>query len=249
MPESYLNDVSSPNQTINEVFSKLQIPSDSPFFVRLDGRKFQIVSEKLQAEKPFDKKFANCLVKSGKAIFQENFNPALVYVASDEINALFTHNAPFKMRVEKTDSVLAGTVSTAFALSIFKLFGKRLTIAFDSRIIITSKEKSAEYLIWRQLEAWRNHNNAYAYWLLRKIGHTPKDAAKALKGLKTDQLHQLLFNHGVNLAKTPAWQRRGVLVYKSPYRKQVKPSIVTRWRLMENWNLPIFSSEEDSASD
>jgi len=247
MPESYLNDQRNTTPTKSEVFSKLKIPPDTSFFVRLNGRRFQAVSEKLKAEKPFDKKFAKCLVKSGKAIFEENFNPALVYVASDEINALFTREASFSRRVEKTNSVLAGTVSSAFALNAHKLFGKPLTVAFDSRIIIVAREKSVEYLAWRQLDAWRNHNNAYAYWLLRKLGHKPKDSAQTLNGLKTKELHQLLFQHGVNLTKTPHWQRKGVLVYRRPYRKQLESHTVTRWRIVENWNLPVFSSSTGKA--
>jgi len=247
MPESYSNDALNTIQTKSEIFSKLQIPPETPFFVRLNGRRFQAVSEKLKAEKPFDKKFAKCLVKSGKAIFQENLNPALIYVASDEVNVLFAYEAPFNRRVEKINSVLAGIVSSAFSLDGLKLFHKFLTVAFDSRIIITSREKSVEYLTWRQLEAWRNHNNAYAYWLLRKLGQKPKDAAKTLKGLKTEELHQLLFQHGFNLAKTPAWQRRGILIHKHPHRKQQETRTVTRWRIVENWNLPVFSSTKGKA--
>jgi len=242
MLESYSNDSLNPIQTKSEVFSKLQIPPETPFFVRLNGRRFQAVSEKLKVEKPFDKKFAKCLVKSGKAIFQENLSPALIYVASDEVNVLFAYSAPFNRRVEKINSILAGIVSSAFSLNALKLFDKPLTVAFDSRIIMVSRKKSVEYLTWRQLEAWRNHNNAYAYWLLRKLGHRPKDAAKKLKGLKTEELHQLLFQHGVNLAKTPAWQRRGVLIHRHPYRKQLENHTVTRWLVEENWNLPVFSS-------
>ena len=247
MPESYSNDPLNPIQTKSEVFSKLQIPPETPFFVRLNGRRFQAVSEKLKAEKPFDKKFAKCLVKSGKAIFQENLSPALIYVASDEVNVFFAYGAPFNRRVEKINSVLAGIVSSAFSLNALKLFNKPLTVAFDSRIIILPQEKSVEYLTWRQLDAWRNHNNAYAYWLLRKLGHKPKEAAKKLKGLKTEELHQLLFQHGVNLAKTPAWQRRGILIHRHPYRKQLENHTVIRWRVVENWDLPVFSSPEGKA--
>jgi len=247
MPEPFSNEAANPSQVQTEIFSHLQVPSDTPFFVRLNGRRFQAVSEKLKAEKPLDKKFAKCLVKSGKAIFQEDLNPALIYVASDEVNVLFAYGAPFNRRVEKINSVLAGIVSSAFSLNALKLFHKALTVAFDSRIIISPQEKSVEYLTWRQLDAWRNHNNAYAYWLLRKLGRRPKDAAKTLKGLKTEELHQLLFQHGVNLAKTPAWQRRGILIHRHPYRKQLETHTVTRWRVIENWNLPVFSSTEGKA--
>jgi len=247
MPESYSNGPQNSNQAKSEAFSTLQVPPDSSFFVRLNGRRFQAVSEKIKTEKPFDKKFAKCLVKAGKAVFQENLNPKLVYIASDEVNVLFAYSAPFNRRIEKINSVLAGTVSSAFSLNALKLFKKPLTVAFDSRIIIIPEEKSVEYLSWRQLDAWRNHNNAYAYWLLRKLGSKPKDAAKALKGLKTEELEQLLSQHGVTLAKTPAWQRRGILIYRRPRRKQLETHTVTRWRVVENWNLSVFSSREGKA--
>ena len=242
MQGSYWN--RGPNDPEHEIFSQLQIPPDTPFFTRLDGRLFKTISEKVGAKKPFDEEFAKCLVASARAIYQSNLNPALVYAASDEINVLFLYTAPFRRRIEKTNSVLAGVASSAFSLNVAKLFKKNLIAVFDSRIIVSSQEKITEYLTWRQRDAWRNHNNAYAYWLFRRIGHKPSEAAKMLKGLKTKELHEVLFRHGLNLAQTPAWQRRGILIYREPYQKQVENHMVTRWRIRENWNLPLFSSKE-----
>ena len=242
MRESYWN--RSSNHPKHEIFSQLQVPPDTPFFVRLDGRRFYAISKKVGAEKPFDEKFAKCLVVSARALFKSNFNPALVYVASDEINVLFLYAAPFRRRIEKTNSILAGVVSSAFSLSVVKFFKSPLITAFDSRIIVSSQEKITDYLTWRQRDAWRNHNNAYAYWLFRRNGHKPSEAAKKLKGLKTKDLHEILFRHGINLTQTPAWQRRGILVYREPYQKQAKNHWVTRRQIRENWNLPLFSSKE-----
>jgi tRNA(His) 5'-end guanylyltransferase len=242
--ESRLSRSHDPHE--HEIFSQLQIPSDTLFFVRLDGERFKAVSEKIGAEKPFDEVFAKCLTAAATALFQ-NFQPALVYVASDEINALFLYAVPFRRRVEKIDSVLAGLASSAFSLSVLKLFNKNLVAAFDSRIVISTLEKVPEYLTWRQREAWRNHNNAYAYWLLRKMGQKPSDAAQKLRGLKTEDIHELLFKHGINLAQTPAWQRRGILICRELYQKQVGELIVTRKRIVENWNLPLFSFTEGQA--
>jgi tRNA(His) 5'-end guanylyltransferase len=245
MQESYWNENS--NHLKNEIFSQLSIPPDTPFFVRLDGRRFQAVSENINAEKPFDERFAKCLVASAKAMFQSGFNPALAYIASDEINLLFRYTVPFNRRVEKINSILASIASSAFSLNVLKLFEKSSIAAFDARIVVSSLEKIVEYLAWRQRDAWRNHNNAYAYWLLREAGHKPSEAAKMLKGLKTKGLHDLLFRHGVNLAKTPAWQRRGILIYREPYKKQMENRAVTRKRIRENWNLPLFTTKEGHA--
>jgi len=151
MQESYWN--RSSNHHKHETFSQLQVPPDIPFFSRLDGRRFQAISEKVGAEKPFDEKFAKCLVSSARVLFKSNFNPALVYVASDEINVLFLYAAPFRRRIEKVNSILAGVASSAFSLSVAKLFKKPLITAFDSRIIVSSQEKITEYLTWRQRDA------------------------------------------------------------------------------------------------
>jgi len=244
MPESYWDETATISQVENEIYSQLQVPPETPFFVRLDGRRFQAVAEKLQVDKPFDETFAKCLVVAGKALFQNSLNPALVYVASDEVNVLFVHAAPFNRRVEKINSVSAGIVSSAFSICIQKNFRKPITTGFDSRIAVTTREKLVDYLIWRQQDAWRNHNNAYAYWTMRKLGHKPAEISKTLKGWKTQRLHEFLFQHGVNLAKTPAWHRRGILIQKQPYQKHLANVTVTRWRTRENLNLPMFSSKQ-----
>jgi tRNA(His) 5'-end guanylyltransferase len=242
MQESYSN--KGPSYSKHEIFSKLQIPHAVPFFTRLDGRRFKAIGEKIGAKKPFDKRFAKCLVSSSRALYDGSFNPVLIYVASDELNVLFLYTTPFGGRVEKTNSILAGIVSSAFSLSVQKKFEKKLITSFDSRIITSSSEEITKYLAWRQRDAWRNHNNAYAYWLFRKIGHKPSKAAKMLKGLKSKDLHEILFRHEVNFAKTPAWQRRGILVYRERYKKQIGDRTVIRRRIEENWELPLFSSEK-----
>ncbi|MGB9676603.1 MAG: tRNA(His) guanylyltransferase Thg1 family protein, partial [Candidatus Bathyarchaeales archaeon] len=243
MRESFLNEYAIMPK--NEVFANICVPSETPFFLRLDGWKFQKLSESIGAEKPFDRNFAKCLVCSAEAIFKTGFDPALVYVASDELNILFLEESPFNRRVEKIDSVISSLASTAFVLFMEKLFEKKLIAAFDSRVIVVpSENRIIEYLALRQSDLWRNHNNAYAYWLLRKNGYKPSEASKKLKGLKTEELHEIAFKHGVNLAETPAWQRRGILIYKEPYAKRTQNHIAERWKLKAEWNLPLFTSDD-----
>ena len=237
--ESYLN-----NEFMeNEVYSQLKVPKTIPFAVRLDGWKFRSLCEKLGAEKPFDLRIAKCLVDSCMQVLR-NFNPSLVYVISDEINFLFIKNYPFDGRIEKINSVLSGLTSATFSLNVEKHFGKTTAVSFDSRIVILSDKTLMGYLIWRQQNGWRNHNNAYAYWLLRKLGYSSREASRKLKGLKTKQIHEFLFKHGINLAETPAWQRRGIIIYREVYEKEVKGIKVKRRRTVENWNPPPFTSKE-----
>jgi tRNA(His) 5'-end guanylyltransferase len=242
MQEFSLNEFK--NWSKNEVFSGTCIPPENPFFVRLDGWKFKRLSVAVEAEKPFDKNFAKCLVASGKILFKKGFNPALVYIASDEINILFLNAAIFRGRIEKIDSVLAGLASSTFTLSLQKFFKRKVVGAFDSRIVLLKDENIHRYLFWRQINAWRNHNNAYAYWVLRKMGHKPLEISKKLKGLKTEELHEMMFKLGLNLAKTPTWQRKGILIYKHPVLIKVENHAVTRWKVKVNWNPPLFTSKD-----
>jgi len=148
MQESFSNEYK--NWPKHEIFSKSCIPPETAFFVRLDGWKFRKLSETIKTEKPFDKKFAKCLVSSGKILFKKGFTPALVYVVSDEINILFLNAAPFRRRIEKVNSVLTSLVSSAFTLSLRKFFNKENIAAFDSRIIVVSTDKKImQYLAWR----------------------------------------------------------------------------------------------------
>lgn len=238
MQESYLNKFVG-----NEVYSQLKVPKTTPFVVRLDGWKFRSFCEKLKAEKPFDLKIARCLVDASIRVLK-NFNPSLVYIISDEINFLFVKNYPFNGRIEKLNSILSGLISASFSLNVKKHFKKELAASFDSRIVILSSENLMSYLIWRQQNGWRNHNNTYAYWLLRKLGYSPREASKKLKGLKSKQIHELLFKHGINLAETPTWQRRGIIICKEIYEKEARGIKVKRRRMVENWNVPLFTTKE-----
>ncbi|MEM3770127.1 MAG: tRNA(His) guanylyltransferase Thg1 family protein [Candidatus Bathyarchaeia archaeon] len=155
----------------NEILSKTSVPPETPFFVRLDGWRFRELAEDVGAEKPFDERFARCLVNSCKVLFEKGFSQTLVYVVSDELNILFDGKAPFNGRIEKIDSVISSLVSAMFSLEVQKFFDKKVFVAFDSRVTVAqNNEKIVEYLAWRQTNAWRNHNNAYAYWLFRKMG-------------------------------------------------------------------------------
>ncbi len=229
----------------NEVFSRTCIPPETPFFVRLDGWRFQKLVEELNADRPFDERVAECLVASGEALFLKSLNPSLIYVASDELNILFADAVPFRGRVEKMDSVLASLAASAFSLNLLRLFSTKQVASFDSRIITAlNTGKVIEYMSWRQTNACRNHNNTYAYWIFRKMGYRPAEIARKLKGLTGKKIHELMLEQGVNLTKTPQWQRRGILVYKQPFAKKTEHGSVTRWKLEEEWNLPLFSSEE-----
>lgn len=218
-----------------------------PLVVRADGRNFRrVLSDKF--EKPYDERFAKGMAKAVAIFFERSgFDPKLAYTFSDEINLLFTH-VIFKGRIEKLDSVIASFLASA--LTIVLDFEE--AVAFDARIIpVRSGEDVLDYLVQRQAEAWRNHINAYGYYGLQESGLSEKEAEKQLKGMKAAQVHELLFRKGVvNLNETPKWQRRGILIAKEQYEKEgynpkaAAEVTVTRYKIVQLWDLPLFGSEE-----
>jgi tRNA(His) 5'-end guanylyltransferase len=246
-----------------EIYSDIKIPMSSNLILRLDGRNFHGLSKKLDLKTPFDYDFVKIMTKSGIDIFKD-FSPLFIYIFSDEINILFNH-IPFSGRIEKINSVFSSLVSSSLTLSIErslhdtknrdnrtkikndnkdnKLNEKNLfPISFDSRSIPLSKSEVLKYFKWRQDEAYRNFVNSYGYWALKEKYHGDELKQK-LNGFKTSDIHEYLFKEkGINLGKLPAWQRRGIGIYK----KNELSSNISENRIQKIVNLKkfIFVDEE-----
>ncbi|NYB51487.1 MAG: guanylyltransferase [Methanobacteriaceae archaeon] len=235
-----------------EIFSSLKVPCSSKVVVRLDGRNFSQLSRKLGFEKPYDLDFVKVISKAACHLFAE-FSPRFIYIFSDELSLLLKET-PFAGRVEKIDSVMASFMSSAFT---WNMMGKNkyLTvlkeikpISFDARVIPLSDKGVIEYFKERQMEAWRNCLNGYAYWTLREE-HSKSKAMKILHKKKSSQLHDLLFERDINLAQVPSWQRRGIGIYKktieieglNPLTHEKVTSL--RKKIFLDCDLPIFDEE------
>ncbi len=239
-----------------EIFSTLRVPCTSKIVVRLDGRNFSQLSRKLEFEKPYDLDFVKIISKAAFLLFRE-FSPLFIYVFSDEISLLLGE-IPFAGRVEKIDSVMASFLSSAFTYNLMEkevfLGLKRETlndlnpISFDSRVIPLSDTGVVEYFQERQMEAWRNCLNGYAYWTLRK-DYSKNEAIEILHKKKSSYLHDILFKKDIKLTQMPAWQRRGVGVYKEKVEVQglnplTKEKVTSqRKKIFIDWDLPLFDQE------
>lgn len=191
-----------------------------PIIIRLDGRYFSRYTKNLELEKPFDTRLRDIFIGISKDLIRE-FNAKYIYTFSDEINILMD-NIPFNGRIEKIDSVMASYAASSFNRHLYmneQLFEKSvqsdMLASFDSRIVMTHQNID-NYFKWRQDEAWRNCINSYAQALLNKT-HAPRQTAEILYKLNKKELHDLLFENGINIAHVPAWQRRGIAVYKEKY--------------------------------
>lgn len=227
-----------------EIYSELR--TIAPCFIRLDGRSFHFVADVLGLEKPFDEGFSLAMEHVTSLLLRESgLSPEFAYTFSDEIN-LFFIKLPFYGRVEKLDSVAASYTSSALTLAL----GVQAPLSFDARVVPVDVGSAIEYLIWRQKEAWRNHNNAYCQWALAQDGHPPAKVQEMLQGMNTAAMHEIMHSRGVNLAETPGWQRRGRVVYRSPhehpgYNPESGEEVITeRIRIVSDRNPPLFTTQE-----
>ena len=208
-----------------EIYSGLCVRA--PLVARADGRGFKKVLE--GSKKPYDLDFARSMVSAVESLFLDfGPTPALAFTFSDEINLVFL-DAPFAGRVEKIDSLIAGFLSAALSLNLRRL------VSMDCRTIPLCQAEICSYLAQRQDETWRNHVFSYGFYLLREEGLNGTQAMEKLRGLSEAEIHELVFQKGINLAKTPVWERRGVMVRRKNGRVAV------------DWEAALFSSKEGKA--
>ena len=225
-----------------EVYSDLRVPVNSKIIIRLDGRSFHSFAQKMELEKPYDDNFYNVMMEVCKELFEE-FSPLFIYTFSDEINILLD-NVPFNGRFEKINSVIASFASSSFTLNYNKEFSK--PVAFDSRIIPINNSDIYEYFKWRQDEAWRNCVNGYGIHFL-KSKYSSSQANEKINGLNLSDIHDLLFENGINLNDIDIWKKRGIGVYRKNKevigfnKKESKEQISYRSFIYVDYTLPIFS--------
>lgn len=230
-----------------EIYAEMRcIP---PVVVRADGRNFKNTLRNLGFGKPYDQTFARAMADTVELFIKKSgLSPLFAYTFSDEVSFLFME-LPFEGRVEKIDSVTASFLGSALTINL----QLEKPVAFDSRIVVLQKEEIPAYFHWRQLEAWRNFVAAWGYYTLRDEGISKIEASKCLRGKKEWEIHEMLFERGINLATLPAWQRRGVIISKEEYEisgfnpildKETKS---LRRRVIQNWEIPNFKSEEGMA--
>ncbi len=223
-----------------EIFSRLSIPVDMPVIVRVDGWRFRKLAEELKLDRPYDERLARTLVKASKDLMERNLPVVLAYIFSDEVSLLFAPPLPWNGRVEKIVSIVSSFISARTSLAL------GYTASFDGRVVfLRDEDELVSYLSWRQDEAWRNALNSYALFALEKEGFSREDAARKLHGKKSEYLHELIFRKlGINMAKVPSWQRRGILVKKAVRIKDTEYGPVERREIVVDWELPLFSSPE-----
>jgi len=210
---------------------------------RLDGRSFtKLLRERHPFKTPFDPRFRDMMVETGRHLMDCGLKFLLCYAQSDEISLLFHPDEDsFGRKIRKLNSVLAGEASARFAL----LLGD--VASFDCRISqLPGTGDVVDYFRWRNEDAHRNALNAHCYWLLREMGRKPDEAQQKLDGLSVSAKNEMLFHQGgFNFNDLPQWEKRGwalrweTIVKQAINQKTGEPVEAERRQLMLDLELPM----------
>lgn len=184
---------------------------------RIDGRGFtRLTKEVHKFESPYDERFRDLMIATTEHLMNCGFRVVYGYTQSDEVSLLLHRDESlFDRKLRKLTSILAAEASARFTLSLSAM------ASFDCRICEFPNDRLViDYFRWRNEDALRNALNAHCYWMLRKQGASVKEATGRLSGLPVSEKHELLFANGINFAKLPAWQRRGIGLYWETYEKE-----------------------------
>jgi len=207
---------------------------------RLDGRRFNKLTQKMKLQKPFDESFQCVMAEIVKKIMKDSGVKIIYgYTESDEISLLFHRNDDsFNRRYNKIVSVLPSMASSIFTKQTGYL------CSFDCRIShLPSVENVLEYFLWRQNDSHRNALNGYCYWTLRKKLNS-RDATKYMEKLPSNLKHDLLTENGINYNNILNWHKTGTGVYfknteVNGFNPVKKENILTvRRKIFEDKNLP-----------
>ena len=173
-----------------------------PVIIRLDGKAFHTLTR--FCDKPFDAGFIAAMEETALNLCNEIQGAKCAYVQSDEISILLTDfdtlvtEAWFDYNLQKIVSVSAAMASVYFSKSWF--FNNCF---FDSRAFNIPKEEVANYFVWRQQDWIRN-----SVQMLARVYYSHKELHKK----NTNDIHEMLYQKGVNWAKTDPVLRNGTFI-------------------------------------
>jgi len=271
-----------------EACYKTIITPRSYIIIRLDGKNFSKYTGKL--DKPFDEDFSKAMNETAIALC-DYFNAKFAYTQSDEISLLITEiggnveTQPELGNVLQKLCSLTASVATAKFNEVRNLQYLRKNVAssdddslggedpvdildgindvtasfpkqafFDSRVfVVPNEDEVMNHMIWRQQDATNNSISMAAHALL---GH------KATMNKSGAEKQEMMFQEkGVNWNDYPIKFKRGVVVFKEAYMKDVlqptdmdgnsAPVMIsvprTRWAV--NYETPIFTKQRGYLED
>lgn len=211
------------------------LPRRTYTVIRVDGKAFHSYTAKLQ--RPFDTELSNSMDRTAISLCQNMQGAQIGFVQSDEISIVLTDfetiqtEAWFNGNLQKIVSVSASMATAAFNQSFQHV--KDTPATFDARAFtIPDREEVLNYLIWRQKDATRNS--------IQQAAQSMYSHAE-LHGKNNQQLHQLMYEKGVNWDDFQPRYKRGAAIIRMPGPGGcVSPPSLT-WQADQN--TPIFTQE------
>lgn len=213
-----------------EAVSDAELPRRLPVVLRLDGNSFSRFTQAAKFEKPFDEHMLALMIGAATAVLEYCSGAVFGYTQSDEISVLLrndqtTETDPFLgNRVQKLTSLCASVCTGAFIRGLDRL-GVSVpgtTPAFDCRAFVVPTAEVANYLLWRQRDAFKNCVGSLCRWTLgAKVGGGT--AMRQVHGMATEErIRVLQRDAGVDLAALPPMWHRGVAIVREVFKAKVR---------------------------
>ncbi len=179
-----------------------------PICARIDGKRFSRFTEGLA--RPFDPRLSRLMIDTAMHLVEETV--ALVgYTQSDEISLVWHDDDPkaqsfLDRRVQKLTSILASMTTAYFNSNLAAALPEKAGVPalFDCRVwAVPNRDEAANVFLWRELDATKNSVSMAARAHYSHAEIVDRDNA---------QMHELLFQKGVNWNDYPAFFKRGTFV-------------------------------------
>jgi len=230
-----------------------------PVCARMDGRVFHNFTKDM--ERPFYYNMTSLMQDVTKKLVEET-NACMGYTQSDEISLAwcaddYKSEIFFNGRIQKMVSTLAALTTLYFnkgiayyfyPLEIRKYQDKNPT--FDARVWnVPNKEEGANVFLWRELDATRNAISMAAQSMFSHIALFEKNCS---------QMHEMMFQSGVNFNDYPVFFKRGTYFQKKKvmrkftltelsnlpekHEARLNPDLVVERSVVDQVDMPIFST-------
>ena len=207
------------------------LPRRTYTIIRVDGKSFHSYTRGLV--RPFDEKLVNDMDETACYMCKNIQGAKFAFVQSDEISILLTDfeglttDAWFDGNIQKMASI-----SASLATAKFNELRPNKIALFDSRVFIIPSDIEVEnYFIWRQQDTTRNSISSVAQSMF---------SHRELENKNTDQMQEMCFQKGVNWNDFSAKLKRGRLIVKQDYEKEIATR--SKWVSVEP---PIFTQERE----
>jgi tRNA(His) guanylyltransferase len=214
------------------------LPRRTWTIIRIDGKSFHTYTRKFV--RPFDDSFIDTMDRTAVFLCEALQGSNIGFVQSDEISIVLSDllttqtEAWFDGNLQKIVSVAASMATMVFNKTAAEE-GSPLspTATFDARAFtIPDRQEVMNYLIWRQQDASRNSIQAAAQSVYGPF---------QLHGKNNANLHQMLFEKGINWDEYKPRYKRGAAVIKKVGPGGCESPGRTEW--VADAETPIFTQD------